>query len=221
MRALATTSIVCVLLFGAAVAAYKIVYPNYTYRYRLTVAIEIDGKVHSGSSVIEVTWSGGPEFGDVGRYQPRIRGQGVFINATPHGAIVATLGHPWTAGGRGAALWLAARAFGNNSTNDELPELPRLRGRRDLKPDNMPELLWFSDVANPATARKFTVEEIPALFGPKARLEAAHVEITSDPIVIDIDTKLPWYNVLRRPLSGIDVEYGFRITKDTFIGAGS
>src|SRR4030081_2076305 len=121
--------IIVVLGIGGAASFYWWKYPNYTYRYRLTMAIEIDGKVHSGSSVIQVTWAGGPEFGDVGAYHPHIRGKAVFIDVAPRGAIVATLGHPWTDGGSGAALWLAAHAFGNNSTTEELPQLPRLRGR--------------------------------------------------------------------------------------------
>jgi hypothetical protein len=52
---------------------------DYTCRYRLIVNIEVDGKLHSGSSVIEVTWHGGPEIGDVGPYSPTMRGQAALV----------------------------------------------------------------------------------------------------------------------------------------------
>ncbi len=41
----------------AAVATYKFFYPTYSYRYRQTINIEADGKLHSASSVVEVSWS--------------------------------------------------------------------------------------------------------------------------------------------------------------------
>jgi hypothetical protein len=34
---------------------YKIKYPTYTYRYRMTVAVDAGGETRSASSVIEVT----------------------------------------------------------------------------------------------------------------------------------------------------------------------
>ena len=38
----------------AGFVLYKINYPTYTYRYRMTVNVEVDGQMRSGSSVIEV-----------------------------------------------------------------------------------------------------------------------------------------------------------------------
>lgn len=187
-----------VLLIGGTVSWVKLVaYPDYSYRYRLTLSIETDGQVHTGSSVIEVVWKGGIPFGDVGPYHPSIRGQAAVVDLGAKGAVVATLinGESYGAASDGAlsALWIAATAFGNDSTNKKLPELPRLTGRRDLASDNMPRLIWFSDIADPKTARVIFRTEIPRLFGPGARLVAAHVEITRDPIIIDIDKKLVWF----------------------------
>jgi len=219
-------SIIVACLLGGVVL-FKLVYPTYSYRYRLNIAFEVDGKVHSGSSVIEVTWTGGPEFGDVGPYHPTVRGQAVFIDLESRGAIVATLinGESYGTSSDGAvnALWLAAKAFGNRSTNNELPLLPRLRGRRTLTPDNMPRLIWFSDIRDPRTAHKLLVKGIDKTLGPTARLADTSVEITRDPITIDVDKKLPWYEVLKRPLAAglIPVEYGFTLSKTMFVGDGS
>lgn len=228
MRALGIIFGSMVLLIVGIVVWWKITYPTYSYRYRLTLSIEIDGKVHTGSSVIEIIWSGGPEIGDVGHYHPSIRGQATLVDLGEHGAIVAALVAPsHDAGGRivwpegVSALWLVPYAFSRGRNDDELPQLRELGGRKELTLDNMPRLIWFANLADPQTARRVKPSEIPAQLGSNARLSAAYVEITSDPIVIDIDKRLPWYDILRRPLTVIDIERGFALAKTMFIGDAS
>lgn len=227
MKTLGIIAAVLALLVGGVVVWWKVNY-TYTYRYRLTLAIEVDGKVHTGSSVIEVVWETGPgQSSFLGGVQPIVRGQGVFIDLGPRGAVVATFltgERSEKPDGSQAAIWLAARAFDNKSTKKELPELERLQGRRDLTPDNMPRLIWFSDISDPKTARKFKVDDIPTLFGPGARLAAAYVEITRDPIVIDIDKKLPWYSMLasQQKARGVLSRPGeFQLIYSMFVGGGS
>lgn len=226
MRVLGIIALCAVVLIVGVIAWWKSAYPTYSYRYRLTIAIEVDGKVHTGSSVIEVAWNGGPEFGDVGSYHPSIRGQATLIDIGPRGVVVAALvnGESYGAASDGAlsALWIAARAFGNDSTNNQLRKLPHLAGRRDLAADNMPRLIWFSDIADPNTARKLMADDLPALLGSGARLAAAYVEITRDPIVVDIDKRLPWYRPLRGPPSKVlYLQNGFALGWTMFIGDAS
>jgi hypothetical protein len=115
-RGYLTSLVVLVLGIGVLVVGYWYKYPNYACRYRLTVNIEVDGKLHSGSSVIEVTWHGGPEIGDVGPYSPTMRGQAALVDLEDRGVVVATLTPNWeprnSATGWGA-LWLVPRAFGD------------------------------------------------------------------------------------------------------------
>lgn len=210
------------LVAAALLGLYGVVqdvYPTYSYRYRLTIAIEIDGKVHSGSSVIEVIWRERPGIGSFSSY---IRGQAVFIDLQSRGAIVATLTNGESYGpaqdGSLSVLWLVPRAFLLRDSGDDLPKLPTLRGRRELAPTNMPRLIWFPDVAEPKTARRFTAADIPTLFGPGARLRTAEVEITDAPIVVDIDKKFPWFGMLQAPAARIEVGYGFGLSKAMFIG---
>ncbi|TPQ31421.1 hypothetical protein C2U70_24005 [Bradyrhizobium guangdongense] len=189
--------IVLVLSVGALVVGYRYKYPDYTYRYRLTVNIEVDGKVHSGSSVIEVKWRGGPVIGDGGPFGPSVKGQAALVDLGDRGVVVATLinGEDYGPAKDGAlgALWVAAEAFGNHSTVQEIPDLPNLRGKRDLALNKLPRFLWFSNPQDPTTARKLLVQDIPTALGPSARFASASVEITSDPVVIDISRKLTWF----------------------------
>ena len=71
------------LVAAALLGLYGVVqdvYPTYSYRYRLTIAIEVDGKVHAGSSVIEVIWRGQPDLPGAGSFTPHVRGQAVYVD---------------------------------------------------------------------------------------------------------------------------------------------
>lgn len=177
----------------AAVVAWWIAYPTYTHRYRLTIAIEIDGKVYRDSSVIEVRWIGQPQFGDAPPFIPSVRGQATLVDLGPGGAIAAAL-HPGMIEGRFvAANFLAMRAFGIDGGLDTYRRISQQSGKRNLTADDLPMFILFSDASNPATAR---AGHIGYLLGPTARLVEASVEMTRDPIVIDLDRKLPWYRTM-------------------------
>jgi hypothetical protein len=194
---------VFVALIAVVYAAFKINFPTYTYRYRLQVALSIDEKVHTGSSVIEVVWKCGPKISGLGRCASTLRGQAAVIDIGSRGVIVAALrsGYnvlPTPADRAVDAVALCANAFGNGSTNEELPLLPRLTGRRALAESNFPRLIWFSNPADPTTATKVTPQDIGKIVDPSAHFTEAFVEIAKDPIVVDIQKALPWFAAVQR-----------------------
>jgi hypothetical protein len=189
------------LLVLGLYGCFQIAFPTYVDRFRLTMSFNIDGREYTGSSVIEAHYTRQPN----GRsYAVHVRGQAVFIDLGARGAIVAALqtGARDIGDNSVGVTGLPFKAFGTSEHQITTPDLPKLSGRRDLTPDNMPRLMWFSNVADAGSARVFTIKELPALFGPTARLSAATIEITSDPIVIDIDQKLPWYHDLKERQKG-------------------
>jgi hypothetical protein len=199
MRILRIIALSIVTLILGVIVWWQVAYPTYSYRYRLTLTIEAEGKIHTGSSVIEVRWVGQPYVPGVGSYLPFIRGQATFIDLGSRGAVIASLrNQDYGRGSDGtwSAIWIAARAFGNEGGDANLRQLTRLAGLRHLSADNLPQLIWFSNISDPSTAQRIPVADIPKLSGPEARLVDATVEITHDPIVIDIDKKLPWYKEL-------------------------
>jgi hypothetical protein len=46
---------ILIVIVGAAALVVKSNFPTYTYRYRLQLSLAVDGKIHTGSSVIEVS----------------------------------------------------------------------------------------------------------------------------------------------------------------------
>jgi hypothetical protein len=214
-------------VIAAPVILYKLAYPDYRYRYRLTLAIETDGTVHTGSSVIEITWHGQPYVPGAGSYFPHVGGQAVVVDLGSRGAVIAALssgGNSQDPLGAKDALSLVPRAFGVVGGDQALPQLTRLSGRRDLMTDNMPRLFWISDVSDSKTIRRIKPEEIPATLGPGARLVTAQVEITRDPVVIDIDKKLPWFADLakRQRQCGVTGQPNeFQLVYSIFVGTAS
>ncbi|MEH2565162.1 hypothetical protein [Bradyrhizobium sp. AZCC 2289] len=186
----------------AVIVIYKVNYPSYSYRYRLQVSIAVDEKIYTGSSVIEVVWDCGPKIAGLGRCAPSLGGPATLIDLGAHGVIVATLrsGENISPTPDGAidAVWLCASAFGYRSTNEELPALPHLTGRRNLSVSNLPRLVWFVNPADMKSAQKVTFLNVASVFDPTAHFTEAFVEITRDPIVVDIPNKLPWFSELRR-----------------------
>jgi hypothetical protein len=215
-------------LIAAAVVTYKVNHPTYSYRYRLQISLSVDGKVHTGSSVIEVTWECGPKIADSGPCGPVLRGQATVIDLGARGIVVATLitgdSVSPTPDGAISAVFLCANAFGNNSTYEELPALPRLTGRRSLSPSNFPRLVWFSNPADPKSAKKITVEDVANVIDPTARFTEAFVEITNDPIVVDIRKALPWLGPLESKPPGSNIIYlpnNLGLNRYLFIGDAS
>jgi hypothetical protein len=219
---------------AALVAWYWLSFPTYAHRYRLTIAVEADGQVHSGSSVIEVRYHFWPQFlaglAGGGQYAVDVRGQAVLVDLGARGALVASLGYTDRAAVN--AQWLALRALNPQPempegsyvvTRERLRELSGAPARSDLMPDNLPQFIWFKDVADPTTAMPVKPTEFAAVLGGDARLASAQLEMTRDSIVIDIDKKLSWYDALEKSQKtvGIITEPGkFQLAYIMFVGGG-
>jgi hypothetical protein len=173
-----------------------------SYSYRLTIAVEVDGLVHTGSSVIEVSYRFNPEWAAAiangSRYSVRITGQAVVVDLTTRGSLVAAL-HAGTGSGHVgiAADSLAGRAFGVLPTPGAVRHISRQQGSVELTPDNLPPFIWFPSLTAPDNAQTVNPANMAGVIGDSARFVSATVEITHDPIVIDFDKRAPWYDALK------------------------
>jgi len=219
---------------AALVALYWLNFPTYSHRYRLTISVEADGQVHSGSSVIEIRFRFWPQFvaglSGGGQYAVDVRGQAVFVDLGAHGALVASL-VSYTDQAAVSAQWLALRALNPQPemsegsyvvTRERLRELSEAPRRAGLTPDNLPQFVWFKDVVDPATARPVKATDFAAVIGGNASLAIAQVEMTGKPIAVDIDKKLPWYGQLKASATGVlNLQGGFALGDRMFIGGAS
>ena len=186
-------------------------YPTYTHHYRLTLEVEADGEVHTGSGVIAVDWRWA-ETPDVYRaWSDTVQGQAVAVDLGRRGMLIARLEDEGTFGGdsveaiaqiviggavaetqptTGVKGHLAAWQL-NRATRTAVG---RMEGRRlALSPSGvMPSLVWLPDPGNPASAVPVQrVELLPSIV-PDAHLRGAWIEITQDPVTTDLFARLPW-----------------------------
>lgn len=209
MRRFAT---IVLILIGLAVLWLRVSFPTVSYRYRLTIAVESDGQPHSGSSVIQVNYAFWPKMfselvgGNPG--QGTVAGQAVLVDLGIRGALVAALAGLPTDNCSVKALYVLGRAYdpsrrrcisGYPLSLDNEKALAQKRGSVELTSDNLPAFIWFADKADATTMRKVEPNEFAAVIGDSTRLLSARVEITLDPVVIDLDKRLPALASLRDP----------------------
>jgi hypothetical protein len=178
----------------AVVGLYKISYPTYTYRYRMTVKVEVDGQVRSGSSVIEVRVSKQPVFlPGVNPVAASIRGEAAFVDLGAGRNIVALLASGTYAEGHGAPLNLIPSHFKLNLSHDrQLASLPALRGSWELTGKDIPTLVTFFNPGDPGTVRLIRTDQLEQTFGPGVHWRGISVEMTTDAITHGIESKFPW-----------------------------
>lgn len=179
-------------VFAVLYLGYKAIYPDYRYRYRLEVKVSLEDRAYIGSSVIEVTWRGGPRVFAGWRYgaQGYLSGHAPVVDLGDRGVIVASLG------GREysrSALFICAKAFGNASSDEELSKLRSLSGSRELAPDNWPSLLWFPTSAGPSGVIELDRKTFPQLSISTGGRLSLYCEPTDEPISHDIQQLLPWF----------------------------
>lgn len=187
---------VFVLLIAAAaiwLRGFYAQYQTYTYRYRMTVNVQVGTQIHSGSSVIEVRLRQTPKllYEDLSLV-PSAVGEAVFVDLGGSRNVVALLTSGPTGLGAGYPMAVVPRHFGLTHEDRDLPRFPNLKGTWTLPPADMPTLVTFARPDDPATARVIAPSEFERVFGPQYRLQDVTVEMTTDPVTSGIELRLPW-----------------------------
>ncbi len=178
--------------------AWTFAFPVYLHRFRLTVEIEADGKIHSGTSVIQVEWQQQPLTHGV----EHIRGEAVFVGLGNRGAVLVPL--KWGATQKVTPnpepvlmRYLATTAYRAELAKfptylDQLKNLPRMRGRKVLPENKLPRMIWVSDVSGLDTAVPVAPQNFIKTIGKGVVLQKVWLEITQDPLGGGLLQKLPW-----------------------------
>jgi hypothetical protein len=197
MRKLGTIVLAIVLLIGGAVLFYKAVFPTYSsYRYRMTVEVEVNGKVHSGASVIEVTITRQPQVGSAPPYVHHIRGDAIFVDLDKGRNVIALLAAGPRAENVNYSDNIVPVLF--NVPIERWPELGDMRGTREVPASQMPTFVTFADLNNPESARVVRLEDFEKVFGAGVVLRRVTVEMTNESVTYKIVIKLPWLSHVER-----------------------
>jgi hypothetical protein len=188
--------LVVTLALAVAIAYFAWPFSNkyYIHRYRLTLTLDVNGSMHSGSSVVEVTWIQQPQNLPipVPRFAPNVRGEATVVDLGDGRVVVALLGQATGQYLPTPPEWLVMRAFGLADIDASIPLIARLAGVRPLEGKDIPALVIFADRAKPESAFAVTPSGPQRELTSGVRLLAATIEITSNPVTNQISEQLPW-----------------------------
>ena len=75
---------------------------------------------------------------------------------------------------------------------DDVARLARERGTRQIVPNDLPDLVTFADVNDPATVIEVDRNDLQATLGAGVSWNEITLECTDEPITTGIKMKLPW-----------------------------
>ncbi len=173
-------------------------FPSVTLRYRLTYEVDVDGKVHTGSSVMQAGMYAGPLCGGLG-WAPcwSFMGEAVAVDLGPRGVLFSLLAGSSKRGAknpisgwplpqvehvqflpvyvmRRAGLWKAPPGYTGGSVG-EWQAAEKLRTTVELAPYEIPELVRFRDLNDPTTAEVVDPADMTKSFGPGVRFMRATI----------------------------------------------
>ena len=225
-----------VMFCGLAVARFFHSQLPTTIHHRLTLKLESDGAICTGSGVIETVWYpglkiGGTWFGNA--WHVRVRGEAVVVDLGNHGVLFALLTGSATpvAGGRHGELFyphdperIPLEAFGIEQNGgsvmkqDSLNALSKRRDTVDLPLNKLPILVRFTTLGDPRSVERVDPNDLPASFGPGVRFVSATVAVTDDPVTTGIENKLVWLQTpTDRPFDPVRLQDELR-SKGSFTG---
>ncbi len=185
-------------VFALAALAYHVTFPSYTIRHRWTYEFEVDGKPRIGSGVMETTLSTGLTCGGIngGHHCHSFRGEAVPIDLGPHGYVFALL-----PGVELAPEQIALRlGFMKEWSKPDIDPrdttwegLARHGLKAELLPEEIPMLVRFRDITDPASIERLNPSQQPFIPGTSTKFVRASIETTTDEVSEGFEKVLPWF----------------------------
>jgi hypothetical protein len=208
-RMVSVALIASIVVLAAVAIWYRWAHPTFVFHYRLSVEVEVDGDLHSGSGVVGVVWRRQPQFLiPVPEVLVRPYGQGIFVDLDQYGALVIPLtAYPYA---EGVGLdYLPFRVFRSNfpvdlqipRTRQEMEGFLMLRGGVELSANNLPQFIWLSRVDDPDLAQVVRSQDFERVIFTGVRFRNARIEISDQdfdgPVSSGLENKLPWLSPMR------------------------
>ncbi|MEX3012036.1 hypothetical protein [Hoeflea sp. TYP-13] len=170
-----------VALVGAATIWFFMVWDQASLRYRLTYKIDVNGEVHAGSGVIELTSEDTSNLPLPGvGFSSSAKGEAVVVYLGDGRYLFSLLNN---------ASNLPFKPFvayykGNKTPVDVTRALRADKPSIELTSDQMPMLVTFANIDDPASVREVDPDDFAASFGPGVELESVMLEITDEPVTV-------------------------------------
>lgn len=213
--------VICTVVVVAGYFVYRLAFPTYSLRYRLTLVFEVDGVEHAGSGVVEISIQPAPDWLVSGlegsHFGGKLHGYAITVDLGNRGLLFVLNSIPLLHGPNGllfpgaatlGSLPLVAYGFPETGLPSHMMRIVRQiqdkTGSVDVPIDKLPMILRFRDINDPNSNEELDLRNLDAVYGPGARLKRAILQLTHDRI-----TPMPrtWPKWLVNYNSGI----GFRL----------
>jgi len=194
MRMLGVIAAIPVLAFLAFVIWYELTFPSYTFHYRLTVQVEVDGEIKEASGVIGIHWLDTPDGPNAVTFKFRAFGQALLVDLGGHGVLFV----PLSASEEREGLDAKRLPFGQQTprTRDVVERAINVRGPSQVAPHNLPQFIWQSELNDPSSAVVVTARQIPEVITPNVRLIGVWTEITDEPVSTGLEKEVSWIGAM-------------------------
>ena len=170
-----------------------------SYRYKLTLAVNTPDGVKRASGVVEVTfWAVSIPASGI---MHKLNGEALYLDLgagrRPLIALLTSQLHPKY--GKDVR-W--SRDTGPDLSRlypppvpgvmDEVSRVARMRGPRKITANDLPDLVTFVDVNDPATVIEVDPNDLQTTLGAGVSWEEITLESTDEPITTEIVKRLPW-----------------------------
>lgn len=205
-RAFVGASTAALLSAGAAGCSFAGVH---IARFRLSVRVSVDGREYEGSSVNQIRWRPSSAVGPVHTepYRPKYWAEAPILDLGTRGLLFALLQPPYNSNIERAFNIFRPHAYLLQRLTHEQQPIPdwgrryellnALQGEFELRPQELPALLRFGDLSDPATAELVEHEAFERVYGNGARFLGGALAITREPITTRIEHVLPWLSGVR------------------------
>jgi hypothetical protein len=164
---------------------------TYTVRYRLTLVVQVDGHVRTGSSVVQVYYI------DQAPWHPQwtdnVRGEATYVDLGSRGVLICLLtDDPKRRTGVTDPASIPVMYFPSFFENglssdtskggDELNALNKATPKTDVSFDMLQMMVWFPNTGSPAGGTVVDPTNLSAALGNELKLLRATVEITDEPV---------------------------------------
>jgi hypothetical protein len=168
-------------------------------RYRLTIEVDDNGAIRTGSAVQEENciFNDGVFKGMGNALNCGIKGEAVVVDLGEKGALFVLLirdGANRRSGGPFGVLEQGHRDLFDpvGLTAAAMRRIGSTRGVNEVPVDSLPLLVRFRDPNDPKTVERVDPTDLTASFGPGVRLTRAMAEVTDDRLTTGIEKRLPW-----------------------------
>lgn len=165
---------------------------TWTYRYRLTIGVSVNGKEHVGSSVVQVrVTKKSSMLPQTGGVYKAVAGEAIAVELGERGVLFVLLKdiERERAFDVASGMWFASA---DNIVQSAFPLIEREQGTwglalamrryaqggesRELRPDQLPLSVRFRDTTDPATVEQVDPAKLEVSFGTGVRLTRATIE---------------------------------------------